>query len=186
MYVTFKLILACTHDFWPQTRIHRDVCISPNIFGIFLIWVRITWLLAFQMPWECSDLTLHFPFGVLYKEPLGYIEEEELKRKETIVHCCLSFIILDSASLCPFGALFILPKLAFACELAIERWRIEVVEAQVEDSVSPVRRRADRGCHLCNLWFDYRNSFLCPIMCIWMNIESMDMFNLLYIVDYIF
>ena len=33
----------------------------------------------------------HYPFGVLYKEPLGNIEEEELKSKETIVHCCLSF-----------------------------------------------------------------------------------------------
>ena len=28
------------------------------------------------------------------------------------------------------GALGVLPKLAFACDLAIERWRIEVVEAQ--------------------------------------------------------
>ena len=49
------------------------------------------------------------------------------------------------------GALCVLPKLAFAYELAIERWRIEVVEAQVEDSVSLVRRHADRGCHSCNL-----------------------------------
>ena len=38
------------------------------------------------------------------------------------------------------------PSLPFACELAIERWRIEVVEAQVGDSVSLVRRRVVRGC----------------------------------------
>ena len=38
-----------------------------------------------------------------------------------------------------------------AWELTIERWRIEVVEAHVEDSVSPIRRRADRGCHYCNI-----------------------------------
>ena len=88
---------------------------------------------------------------MLYKEPLGYIEEEELKSKETIVHCCLRLLILESASLCPFGALCVLTKLAFSCELAIERWRIEVVEAQVEESVSLVRRHADRGCHSCNL-----------------------------------
>ena len=44
--------------------------------------------------------------------------------------------ILESASLCLFGALCVLPKLAISCELAIKRWRIEVVEAQVEDSVS--------------------------------------------------
>ena len=34
------------------------------------------------------------------------------------------------------------PIFPFACELAIERWRIEVVEAQVGDSVSLIRRRA--------------------------------------------
>ena len=88
---------------------------------------------------------------MLYKEPIGYIEGEELKSKETIVHCCRSLNILESASLCPFGTLCVLPKLAFACELAIERWRIEVVEAQVEDSVSLVHRRAKSGFHLCNI-----------------------------------
>ena len=103
------------------------------------------------MPRDHSDLTLDYPFGVLYKEPLGYIEGEELKSNETIVHCCRSLHILEYASLCSFGALFVLHKFAFACELAIERWRIDVVEAQVEDSVSPVRRHADRGCHFCNL-----------------------------------
>ena len=81
------------------------------------------------MPRDRSDLTLHYPLGVLYKEPLGYIEGEELKRNETIVHCCHSLHILESASLCPFGAICVLPKIYFACELAIERWRIEVVEA---------------------------------------------------------
>ena len=37
------------------------------------------------------------------------------------------------------------PRLPFSCELAIERWRIEVVEAQVGDLVYPIRRRANRG-----------------------------------------
>ena len=88
---------------------------------------------------------------MLYKERLGYIEEEELKSKETIFHCFLSLLILESTSLCPFGELCVLPKLAFFCELSLKRWRIVVVEAQVEDSVSPISRCADRGCHLCNL-----------------------------------
>ena len=90
---------------------------------------------------------------MLYKEPLGYNEEEELKSNETIVHCCHNLHILESTSLCPFGELSVLPNISFACEIAIKRWRIEVVEAQVEDLVSLVRRRANRGCHLCNLSF---------------------------------
>ena len=92
------------------------------------------------MPRYHSDLTLHYPFGVLYKEPLGYIVKEDLKSNETIVHCCHILHILESTSLCPFGALCVLNKISFACDISIERWRIEVVEAQVEDSISPVRR----------------------------------------------
>ena len=103
------------------------------------------------MPRDHLDLTLHYPFGVPYKEPLGYIEEEELKSKETIVHCCLGLHIFESTSLSPFGALYVLPKLSFSFDLSIEIWRIEVVEAQVEDLVSLVRRCADRGCHYYNL-----------------------------------
>ena len=88
---------------------------------------------------------------MLYKEFLGYIEEEELNNKETIVHCCLNLHIHESSSLCPFEAFCVLPNIFFSCELVIKIWRIEVVEAQVEDSVSLVRRRVERGCHLCNL-----------------------------------
>ena len=112
---------------------------------------QTTWLLAFHMPRDRSNLTLHYPFGVLCKEPLGYIEGEELKSKETIVHFCCSLLILESASLCPCGSLCVLPSLVFSCKLAIETWRIEVVEARVEESVSSVHGHADRGCPLCNL-----------------------------------
>ena len=35
LYMTFNPIPACTHDFWPQSRIQWDVCINPNIFWIF-------------------------------------------------------------------------------------------------------------------------------------------------------
>ena len=86
---------------------------------------------------------------MLYKEPLGYIEEEELNRKETIVHCFLGLLVLEFASLCPLDK--VIPNISFSCDIFIEIWRIEVVEAKVEDLVSPVHRRADRGCHLCNL-----------------------------------
>ena len=118
------------------------------------------------MPQYRSDLTLHYPFGVLYKEPLGYIEEEALKRKETIVHCCLSLHILESASLCPFGALCVLPKLAFACGLLLRdgglrwwrpRWRTRFLRfADVATEVVTCVIS-----HLIN-----RNIFSCSIMCI--------------------
>ena len=83
-------------------------------------------------------------------------------------------------------ALCVLPKLTFASEISIERWRIEVVEAQVEDSVSPVRRSADKVCHYCISNLLIEMSFPVQFMGILnMNIESMNAFNFLYMVDYI-
>ena len=78
------------------------------------------------------------------------------------------------------------PIFPLLCELAIEIWRIEVVEAQVEDSVSPVRKSAGRVCRYCISNLLIEMSFLVQYMCILnMNIESMDVFTLLYIIDYI-
>ena len=78
------------------------------------------------------------------------------------------------------------PILPFLCELAIERWRIEVVEAQVEDSVSPVPRSANRVCHYCIYVLLIKIYFPVQFMCILnTNIKSMDVFNCLYMVDYI-
>ena len=62
-------------------------------------------------------------------------------------------LILESTSLCPLEHFVFFPRFYFACELAIERWRIEVVEAQVGDSFFPIGRRANRGCFYCNLCF---------------------------------
>ena len=105
------------------------MCISPNIIGVFLdVYLNH---LSLGLPYASRSLRFDppLPLGVLYKEPLGYIEGEELKSKKTIVHCCRSLLILESASLFPFGALCVLPKLSFSYELAIEIWRIEMVEA---------------------------------------------------------
>ena len=63
------------------------------------MWIRVTCLLAFHIPWDRSDSTFHYPIEALYKKPLGYIEGEELKSKKTIVHCCRSLLVLESASL---------------------------------------------------------------------------------------
>ena len=72
------------------------------------------------------------------------------------------------------------PRFLFLYELAIERWRIEVAEAQVGDSISPVRRSADIVCHYCIYDLLIEISFPVQFMCILnMNIESMDVFNFL-------
>ena len=130
--------------------VYIGMCVKGQIFWEFsLMWVQVTYLLSFHMARYCLDLTFHYPSEALYKEPFGYIEGGELKSKKTIVHCCCSLYLI----LHPFfpWRTWCSSKISFSCDLAIGRWRIEVVEAQVEDSVSPIRRHADRGCHLCNL-----------------------------------
>ena len=78
------------------------------------------------------------------------------------------------------------PIFPLLCEIAIERWGIEVVEAQVEESVSPVRRSADRVCDYCISVLLIEISFPVQFMCILnMNIESVDVFTCLYMIDYI-
>ena len=82
----------------------------------------------------------------LYKEPLGTLKAyREIERNETIVHCYRN-LYLSLHPFVPWSTDVFFPSLHFASELAIVRWRIEVVEAQVGDSVSPVRRHAVRGC----------------------------------------
>ena len=94
--------------------------------------------------------------------------------------------MLEFASLCPLEHFGVLPKLSFSYEIAIERWKIEVVEAQVEDSVSPIRRNADRVCHYRIYVLLIEIYFPIQYMCILnMNIESVDVFNCLYMIDYI-
>ena len=61
-----------------------------------------------------------------------------------------------------------------------------MVEAQAEDSVSPVRRSADRFCHYCIFVLLIEISFPIQYMCILnIHIVSMDVFICLYIIDYI-
>ena len=59
-----------------------------------------------------------------------------------------------------------------------------MVEAQVEDSVSLVRKSDDRVFHYCISDLLIEISFLVQFMCILnMNIESMGVFNFLYMID---
>ena len=83
----------------------------------------------------------------LYKEPLGtlkaYRDIERLKQRN--YSPLFPELYLSLHPFVPLEHFCVLPKLSFASEIAIERWRIEVVESQVGDSVSPVHRRAIRG-----------------------------------------
>ena len=115
----------------PFLRIYVDITLKPTyirmcakgkIFLEFsLMW--ITCLLLFHMPWYHSDLTFHYPIEALYKEPFGYIEGEELKRKKTLVHCywslCLSLHpFVPWSTLCSSQACLCL----WACYREMEDW----------------------------------------------------------------
>ena len=108
---------------------------------------------------DSTHLTIGLPYALrslgfdpllslvkLYKEPLGTLKAyREIERKEIIVHCFQN-LYLSLHPFVPWSTVVFFPSLPFASELAIVRWRIEVVEAQVGDSVSLVHRRAVRGC----------------------------------------
>ena len=138
---------SCIYAGLTPKTVYIEMCAKGQIILEFsLMWIRLTCLLAFHMPWDHSDSTFHYPFENLYKELYGTLKAyDRIESKETIVHCfrnlCLSF-----HPFVPWSTFVFFPSLPFACELAIERWRIEVVEAQVGDSVSPIRRHAIRGC----------------------------------------
>ena len=100
------------------------------------------------MPLDRSDSNFHYPFENLYNELYGTLKAyERIESKESTVHCCQN-LCLGLHPFVPWSTFVLFPRLPFSCEIVIERWRIEVVEAQVGDSVSPVRRQADRGCIL--------------------------------------
>ena len=142
----------------PFSRIYADLkpkiayigmCAKGQILLDFsLMWIWLTYLLAFHMPWDRSDSTFHYPFESDIRNPLlHWRKEERIESKETIVHCCRN-LCLSLHPFVPWSTFVFFPRFPFTCELAIERWRIEVVEAQVGDSVSPVRRHAIGGCIL--------------------------------------
>ena len=121
------LIICCTWLLNPFSHIYEDITPKPTHIGMCtkgqmflefsLMWIRITYLLAFHIPWDHLDLTFHYPIEALYKEPFGYIEEEELKSKKTIVHYCRNLLILEYASLCPLEHFVFFPRFPFLMSL---------------------------------------------------------------------
>ena len=132
---------------------------------------KAKWFLSFpwcgskslvSWPSICLEIARIRPFITPLKSyimnPLDTLKAWGIESKRTIVHCCWSLYL----SLHPFVSwrtFVFFPSFPFAYELAIEIWRIEVVEAQVGDSVSPIRRRVDRGCFYCNLYFISNNVY---------------------------
>ena len=109
----------------PKTA-YIGMCTKGQILLEFsLMWIRLTCLLAFHMPWDRSDSTFHYPIDELYKEPFGYIEGIwEIKSKRTIVHCCWN-LCLSLHPLCPLEHYCVLPKLTFclwSCNQEMEDW----------------------------------------------------------------
>ena len=119
---------------------------SPNPFGAFIDMdlTHSTPGLPYALRLLGFDPSLSLM--KLYKEPLGTLKAyKEIESNETIVHCCRN-LCLSLHPFVPWSTVVFFPSLPFASELAIVRWRIEVVEAQVGDSVSPVCKCVVRGC----------------------------------------
>ena len=147
IYVDFYLITTYIHGFDSYNCVHRDVYIVQILLEFPLTWIWLIWLLAFHMPWDHSDSTFHCPFESYIRNPLVHWRHiERIETKETIVHCFRNLYL----SLHPFVPWSSFMWSSQACILLVSLlskwWRIEVVEAQVGNLVSPVRRRAVRGC----------------------------------------
>ena len=161
--------------FYPFSRIYADITLKPAYIGMCakgqiilefsLMWIRVTCLLAFHMPWDRSDLTFHYPIEALYKEPFGYIERRGIEEQENYSPLLLE-LILESASLCLLEQFVFFPSLPLFVSFLLRdrglrwwrpRWRtqflgfvdvlIEVVTCVFSDLIN-------------------RNIFSSPIMCI--------------------
>ena len=142
------------------------MCKRPNIFGVFLDVDPSHLSLSFHLPRDRLDLNFHYPIEALYKEPFGYIEEEELKRKKNIVHCCRSLLILEFTSLCPLEHFVFFPSLPLLVSLLLRdgglkwwrpKWRNQFLQfADVPTEVVT--------CVISD--FINRNIFSYPMMCI--------------------
>ena len=110
----------------PFSRIYTDLTLKPAyiemcakgqiVLEFSLMWIRVTCLLAFHMPWDRLDLTFHYPIEALYKEPFGHIERGGIEEQENY-RPLLPELILDSASLCPLEHFVLFPSFPFLVSL---------------------------------------------------------------------
>ena len=144
--MTFNHFLMYIRRFDPSTCVHRDVWKRPNYFGVFLDVDPNNLYLG--LPYALRSLRFDPSLSLvkLYKEHIGTLKAyREIESNETIVHCCQNYTWV-CIPLSLWSTFVFFPSLPFASELVIVRWRIEVVEAQVGDSVSLIHRHAVRGC----------------------------------------
>ena len=123
-YANFKPFIAYIRGLTSKTAYIGMCAKGQIILEFFLMWIQLTCLLAFHMPWDCSNSTFHYPIEELYKEPFGYIEGMRNWEQENYSPL-LSELILESASLCPLEHFCVLPKLAiclWACYWDMEDW----------------------------------------------------------------
>ena len=98
------------------------MCAKGQILLEFsLMWIQLTCLQAFHMPWDRLDSTFHYPIEELYKEPFGYIEGMRNWEQENYSPL-LAALMLESASLCPLEHFCVLPKISFC----LRAWYREV------------------------------------------------------------
>ena len=147
-YMDFTPITTYICGYSPYSHVHRDVWIIQILLEHSLTWIQLIWLLAFHMPLDRMDSTFHCPLWSYIRnhwdiESRGEIRENWEYRNYSPL---LPKLYLSLHPFVPLEHCCVLPNISFSNELAIERWRIEVVEAQVGDSVSLIRIRAVRGC----------------------------------------
>ena len=81
IYAAFSPITAYIRGFDPYSRVHRDVCINPNPFGLFLDLDPIH--MTPGLPYTLRSLRFDPSLSLvkLYKEPLGTLKGGGDKRK---------------------------------------------------------------------------------------------------------
>ena len=183
MYVTFNPFFTYIYVDMTLKPTYIGLCAKGQIFLEFsLMWIQVTCLLAFHIPWDRSDLTFHYLIEALYQKPFGYIERGGIEEQENYSPL-LSELILESASLCPLEHFVFFPSFPFLVSFLSRdgglrwwrpRWRtlfIWFIDVSVEVVTIVIANFINRNIF-----------FLSNYVHLNMNIESVDVFNCLYIV----
>ena len=112
VYTYMRLLkqYPCVYTCFDLKSMYIGRCEKWQIFLEFpLMWIWVTCLLAFHIPWDRLDLTFHYPIEALYKEPFGYIEEGGIKEQENYSPL-FPKLILESASICPLENFVFFPR----------------------------------------------------------------------------